>query len=435
MAKTREKGKKGHGYLRERERADGVKAWQLQYVMDGRQFIRTVTAPNKSVAERALKDFIKEVDAGEIQRLEAEAAARAVMPTLGEWCDQFLADHMEIDTDSSTPATYGAAYRRLTPELRNTKLADLTKDNLSKWLRGLRDEKIQGRHVLSYNSVALYRAAVSSALNAAVNSDPPKIDKNPVPKLKDLKLGHKEASKDRVRRTHLERPAVGLLLSTITDAEVQLWTQIMGGSGLRAGEAGAIRWGDIDFNARVLHVRHSVKYSKARGHFLGTTKRKCLLEVPLGAPLLAALSAMRSQHQAMLRELAGLPEGVEPLRDLIDPGMCIFYQDISTPELRATPRPVARSRKTFKKAVKQAGLPAATVPHSMRHSAITAALAGADIAAVSAMAGHSRVSTTLDIYAHAVKANIERAAQLANDLIVPAPAATVETLPGTKQGS
>jgi hypothetical protein len=46
-----------------------------------------MTAPNETKAAAELKRFIKEIDDGENQRREAEAAARAVMPTLGEWCD------------------------------------------------------------------------------------------------------------------------------------------------------------------------------------------------------------------------------------------------------------------------------------------------------------------------------------------------------------
>ena len=55
------------------------------------------------------------------------------------------------------------------------------------------------------------------------------------------------------------------------------------------------------------------------------------------------------------------------------------------------------------RALKRAGLDAAIRFHDLRHAAATMMLAdGVDVPTVAAILGHSRNSTTLDIYAHAM---------------------------------
>ena len=56
----------------------------------------------------------------------------------------------------------------------------------------------------------------------------------------------------------------------------------------------------------------------------------------------------------------------------------------------------------------------------MRHTFWTLLIAnGVDIKTVSAKAGHSRTSTTLDIYTHAVKSADELASQVLDDVLTP----------------
>jgi integrase len=90
-------------------------------------------------------------------------------------------------------------------------------------------------------------------------------------------------------------------------------------------------------------------------------------------------------------------------------------------------------RSRFKKAAHGAGVPHAH-PHQMRHTAIMAVIAGTDtrpgvsVVDVARLAGRSNPTITARTYARAVQSNLQRAAVLADDLIVPAQSATVEPL-------
>lgn len=65
---------------------------------------------------------------------------------------------------------------------------------------------------------------------------------------------------------------------------------------------------------------------------------------------------------------------------------------------------------------KNADLPPFTV-HSLRHTNITLQIAaGVPITTVSGRAGHSRTSTTTDVYAHFIKTSDQQAADTLNDL-------------------
>ena len=76
------------------------------------------------------------------------------------------------------------------------------------------------------------------------------------------------------------------------------------------------------------------------------------------------------------------------------------------------PIPVDNFTKAFRLVADAAGLPPSLTLHSLRHSFASWSLRnGSDMVAVSASLGHSKVSTTLDIYGHAVPGARERAAK------------------------
>jgi integrase len=104
--------------------------------------------------------------------------------------------------------------------------------------------------------------------------------------------------------------------------------------------------------------------------------------------------------------------------------------------LRQVPASQSGMHWRFKAAARRAGIPWAH-PHQLRHTAITAMIAGTaekpGISVVDAahMAGHSNPAITGRVYAHAVAANMERGAAFADDLLAPVATATVEPLKNT----
>ena len=97
-------------------------------------------------------------------------------------------------------------------------------------------------------------------------------------------------------------------------------------------------------------------------------------------------------------------------------------------------------QKAFKRILAAAGLPTIRF-HDLRHTAATHMLGNkVDMFTVSRRLGHTKVSTTLDIYAHAIPGTQEEAAEIRDEItaLVALPADLTATLlhpvaPGTKR--
>jgi len=130
--------------------------------------------------------------------------------------------------------------------------------------------------------------------------------------------------------------------------------EVLYASGGRVSEIVALRWQDIDFEARTVRLQGK-----------GSDERM----VPLGQPCVEALLAL-----------------VEPGRGTVAPTDLVF-SGLTTQNIRD--RLAVLGRKT--------GLH--LYPHSFRHAFASHMLdRGADIRSVQEMMGHKKVTTTIDIY-------------------------------------
>jgi hypothetical protein len=189
---------------------------------------------------------------------------------------------------------------------------------------------------------------------------------------------------------HVLDPAgVTKLLRAAQGTELQAIIAVAIGTGLRRGELLALRWSDVDLDARRLNVRRSLESYK------GATRTK---------PPKTARSA---------RTIALPPFVIDVLRN----------EQIRQRELRRTPaddwiftrpdgalwEPGAFSL-AFARFIKAAKLPHVRF-HDLRHSFGTLALAsGVDLQTVSRALGHESTAITSRIYLHAIDALQEDAA-------------------------
>jgi integrase len=149
-------------------------------------------------------------------------------------------------------------------------------------------------------------------------------------------------------------------------------------TGCRLGEALSLQWGDLDLQARTLHVRRTVY----KGAFYAPKSKAAVRTIDLGAQAAGMLGSLK-------RERFG---ATEPAADaLIFPGRDGKPQD-----------PASLRRGAWAKALKAAGL-AHTHPHVLRHAYVSMLIAaGQDIAYISKMVGHSSITITLNTYGHLI---------------------------------
>jgi integrase len=167
-----------------------------------------------------------------------------------------------------------------------------------------------------------------------------------------------------------------------TDLEAPVATALW--TGLRQGEILALTWENIDLDARRLSVNATLQRRGGRFHLEPTKTAKSRRTVSIPTPLGDVLGERR-QRQREARLLAG-PAWDTSFGDLVFTGH--------------NGRPFMASSLThrFHDAQVRAGLTPVRF-HDLRQAAATLMLAsGVDLKVVSELLGHSKISTTADVY-------------------------------------
>jgi integrase len=183
------------------------------------------------------------------------------------------------------------------------------------------------------------------------------------------------------------------------------------GCGLRIGEALALRWSDIDEEAKRLRVAQAVgdlpghmtltRAERPRG--LKSTKTVASQAwVPVPAFVLVAL---RGQRASVARQRLAAPAWDD--------------QDLVFPTSVGTPKDRNNVSKEWLRLRAKAGLDDVRL-HDLRHSTATFLLAaGAPMKLVQEVLRHSRMQTTADIYAHVLPEAKDEAGSLLDDYLAP----------------
>ena len=180
--------------------------------------------------------------------------------------------------------------------------------------------------------------------------------------------------------------------------------QVAALTGARRGELVALKWNAVDLDAGTMVIRSSLASTRAKkaerasgaaAVVLKGTKSGKSRTVPLGADAIAVLRSVKAAQAA--DELAAKP-GVYRSDGFV------FTDAIGRPVKLDAPT------KAFREVAAAAKLPPEITLHSLRHSFASWSLAnGGDIVAVQRVLGHSKASTTLNLYSHVVEGGREKA--------------------------
>lgn len=172
------------------------------------------------------------------------------------------------------------------------------------------------------------------------------------------------------------------------------YVTVMADTGARKGEVCGLYWSDVDFDAGTVTIRRNLQYTKAAGVYLTTTKTGRTRIVDVGDDTLSLLRELRARQAASCLS------------------KFVFTTDGTT-----EPMHPCSPTHYFRRFGQKYGI-SGFHPHRLRHTSATlAVLAGADISSVSARLGHSNVSTTLKVYAHATQESVRRVGQLVRDAL------------------
>ncbi|MEX0750245.1 MAG: site-specific integrase, partial [Dehalococcoidia bacterium] len=275
----------------------------------------------------------------------------------------------------------------VTPEIGKVQLTNLTPLHLQR----LYSKKIEER--LSSTTVHHLHAMLHRALKQAVRWN--LVQRNVADFVDAPRVGHYEI-------TTLSARQASALLAAAEGSRLEALYVMALTTGMRQGELLGLRWKDVDLDRASIQIRGTMQATKDGLRFAETKTRGSRRHVLLPARTVEAIRRHRvAQKEERLRIGAAWEDNE-----------LVFANEVG--------KPIAAGnllKRSFEPLLKNAGLPRMRF-HDLRHSAATLLLEqGIHAKIVQEMLGHTRISTTLDLYSH-VTPTMQRQAADAFDALL-----------------
>ena len=362
-----------------RQLPSGTFRWQitLGFDKDGKQILKYGVAESRPLAERAKSQAVADRDRGLLP-----------MPsrvTLNDWLPKWL-DGKALNLAPKTIANYRyLTERHLKPLLGEKRLQDLKPSDVRSAYQAL-VQRGYSRSLLHQVRVILKGALHEALLDELVSRNVAEVARLP------------SFKRTRVARA-LDQEEARRFLEVACEQRLGVLFEFVIATGLRRGEVCALSWKNVDLNAGILRVRENLTVVNG--------------QATLGVP----------KTESGVRDLHLAPETIELLRR---------HHEQQAAELRfASPHvftnragarlyPDSLTKISGRIAVK-AGLGSVRF-HDLRHTYASLMLSqGVPMEVVSEKLGHSRPSTTADIYRHIYLEEHERHTIALTELLTPAP--------------
>ncbi|MGE3656069.1 MAG: tyrosine-type recombinase/integrase [Mycolicibacterium sp.] len=339
------------------------------------------------------KSFARKLDAK--QWLDKQVSDQVT----GTWTDPklsgqtfgALAEKWIATKATKAPKTF-AGYRSLLdvvvlPRWGDVPLRDIAFEDIQEWVSGLSvsgSTRFEGKGLSASRVIQAYQV-VKQVLQFAVRAK--RLPSNPA---EDVELPEKHESE----QTYLTHEQLHRL--AVASGRFRTLVFMLGYCGLRFGEAAALKVGDVNLETRRIRVSRSVTNVAGRGLIEGPTKNKTARTVPV-PKFLAALLETEIQGK-------GKDALVFPSRRGADRWMTlgelrwVFDVAVQTVQDAALAQRQAESEDGGEAVTPE--FPA-LVPHQLRHSCASLAIAGgANIKVLQRLMGHKTATMTLDKYGH-----------------------------------
>jgi integrase len=320
--------------------------------------------------------------------------------TLESFLHQWLRDVVKVSVRPSTYTSYELHVRRhIVPELGRVALTKLS----AQQVQALLNRKLASG--LSPRSVHHLRAVLRRALNQAMRWD--LVPRNVATLVDPPRVPAREAP-------HLTPAQVQQLLTATRGDRLHALFTLTVATGLRQGEALALRWSDLDLEAGTVSVRHTLQRIDGELRLVEPQSTRGRRTIPVPASVAVELRAHRLRQK----------EERIWMGSRWQEGDFVFTTTIGTP--------LDGSNVTHRlqELLARAGLHRIRF-HDLRHTAASLMLQqGTPARVVMEILGHSQISLTLNTYSHVIPSLMGDAADRM-DLVF---AAMPGTLPASQTG-
>lgn len=344
---------------------------------DGRK--RFFSGRTREVVKERLAEAQRQVQAG-----------RLVMgpdQTVAQYLERWLEEGVRHSVRPKTFENYDLCVRRLLPDLGRVRLRALTPEHIQHALGNLIHRGLAARTVRQVHMVL--RCSLKQALLwRLVASNPSDAVKPPRPVRKEMRT----LTEEEVRR---------LLAVTAGTRHHSLWIFLVT-TGVRLGEALALRWADIDLVEGHAKIRRALQRQRGVGMvFVEPKSSRGRRTVPFPPETLTALEAHRHDLERERQQAAKLWQ----------------ENDLVFPSPDGRPRDMPYLSFTFHRGLQRAGLPRLRI-HDLRHTAATHLLnRHVHPKVVQELLGHSTIAITLDTYSHVMPALAKEASAHMSSLL------------------
>ena len=306
------------------------------------------------------------------KRLQAGAPAKDARSRLSEVVEEWITTSLAAsDRKPATKTTYAILLRThvLTDDLASMPIGRIKTSDIESLIVRLRAKR------LSPSTVRQIYTVLRQVFDTAVRDE--LLRGNPAAKLRRPTVTSRES------RALLPRE-VAALLTAAERSSYEPLLRVLVTTGLRRGEALALRWADVDLNNGLLTIRGTLARTSEGLRVVPPKTERSKRTIPISRSTVATLRAVRAA-QDKTRAKAG--------RAWEDSDL-VFTTELGAP---LDPRNALRAATT---AARKAGL-AGVGLHTLRHTAASTMLeAGVPLRTVSEILGHASIQVTGDIYGH-----------------------------------
>jgi len=302
------------------------------------------------------------------------------VPTFGEVADEWL-KYKKPKIRISTWSDYEGYIRNHLQDWQERRIALITTVDIEKLVT---KKQIAGMNLLTLRKLIV---TMNQVFSYAVRLNV--IDHNPVRDAERPRRSgdHEEAGKD---YSILSPEEIGRLLETTEHPKFRMIFLLAIMTGARQGEILGLKWSDVDFKARQIHIRRTFNH----GRYFEPKSKESIRRIDLSPIVVKELSKWKLQSGPNEADLVFPSEAGTP----IDCG-----------HLYA---------RYFKPALKKAGLSKTIRFHDLRHCYASLMLnQGENIKYVQSQLGHSSPTVTLKIYSHLLKPSNQEAVQRLEDTL------------------